>query len=109
MRPAPSGSTTSDIQELHVLRVLLDEQAAGLDLVAHQRREDKVGGGGVLDVDTDEESLRRVHGRRGELAGLHLAGALEAADLDALLGDVDRAVPEILVGLGAAPLLAQRE
>ncbi len=32
------------IQELHVLGVLLDEEPARLDLVAHQRREDEVGG-----------------------------------------------------------------
>ena len=63
-----------------VLRVLLDELAARLDLVAHQHREDPVGGGRVLDLDARSASgspgsIVVIH----ELLGVHLAEALEAA------------------------------
>ena len=51
--------------------------------------------GGVLDVDPDEHAIRRVHRRVPELLGVHLAEALEAADLDALLREVESAVAEL--------------
>src|SRR3712207_6925481 len=45
IRPAEPGGcpVTSDIEETHVQRVLLDEEASRLDLVAHQPREPEVG------------------------------------------------------------------
>src|SRR2546428_7789978 len=49
-----SPVSTSDIQESHVLGVLLDEQAPRLDLVAHQLREDLVCERGVVDLHLDQ-------------------------------------------------------
>ena len=37
-----------DVEEAHVVRVLLDEGAAGFDVFAHERREHAVGGLGKL-------------------------------------------------------------
>src|ERR1044072_5546695 len=63
IRPGPSAPvSTSDIEE-GVLRVLLDEDSARLDLVAHQHREELVGSTGVLDLDAHERG--RVGGQRG--------------------------------------------
>jgi hypothetical protein len=52
MKPARvrTRPQTSDVQIGHRQRVLLDELATRLDLVAHQRREDIVGSNGVLDL-----------------------------------------------------------
>ena len=46
----PLSRSPLDVQVPHVQRVLLDELAPRLDLVAHQRREDLVGLVGVLDL-----------------------------------------------------------
>src|SRR5215472_10175144 len=53
----------SDVQVLHVERVVLDELAARLDLIAHQRREHQVGFGVVLGLDLQERPLRGIHRR----------------------------------------------
>ena len=81
------------VQELHVFGVLLDELAPRFDGVAHQRREEAVGGVRVLDVDADQQPLRRVHRRLPELLGVHLAEALEARELHALLGRIEHTRP----------------
>src|SRR5687767_2871373 len=109
MRPAPSGSMTSDIEEAHLARVLLDEGAARLDLVAHQRGEDAVGRRSVLDVDADEHPVLRVHGRVRELLGVHLPEPLEAAHLDALLRELERVLAKLAERLRLACLLAERD
>src|SRR3982751_2296523 len=110
MRPGPSAPvSTSDIEDPHVLRVLLDELAPGLDLVAHQLREDLVRERRVLDLDPDKHALRRVHRRLAELARVHLAEALEAADLQAVLREVQRRRLQLAEGLGGAVLLADRD
>src|ERR1043166_976600 len=64
------------------LRVLLDELAAGLDVLAHQDAEHPIGGGGVLQGDPLEHPALRVHGRLPQLDGLHLGQALEPLDLN---------------------------
>src|SRR5690606_41807211 len=76
-----------------VLRVALDELAARLDGVAHERRERLVGGGGVLDGDELEHPRGGVHRGGPELHGVHLAEATVALDADALPA-------ELLDGLG---------
>src|SRR5438093_4027783 len=101
MRPAPSApASVSDIEEANVLRVLLDELASRLDLVAHQGREDVVRLRGILDLDTHEHALRRVHRRLPELQGIHLAETLEPRQLHALLREVERLVAELTERLG---------
>src|SRR5690606_35748676 len=63
--------------------VALDELAARLDGVAHEGREDAVGGGGVLDGDLLEDARLGVHRGGPELLRVHLAEALVALDRDA--------------------------
>src|SRR6516162_1833608 len=48
----------SDVEVFHVQRVVLDELAARLDLIAHQRGEHQVGFGVVLGLDLQERPLR---------------------------------------------------
>ncbi len=86
-----------------------DEGAPRLDLVAHQRREDPVGSGRVLDVDADQQALGRVHRRLPELLLVHLAEALEARELQAFLGELERLEPERAERLRVTPLLAGGE
>src|SRR5438445_6601179 len=106
MRPGPSAPvSTSDIQESDVAGVLFDERAARLHLVAHQLREDLVRERRVLDVDADQHPLRRIHRRVAELVGVHLPEALEAAALDAVLGEVETHRAQLLEGLRLAYLL----
>src|SRR5438270_8210185 len=111
MRPPESGlsGSRSDIQEAHVGRVLLDEISPRLDLVAHQAREPEIGGRGILDVDANENAASGVHGRFPELAVVHLAETLEAADLYTLLCEVDRFVAELFERLRFGALLAKTE
>ena len=47
----------------------------------------QVGGRGVLHRDLHERARRRIHRRLAQLLGVHLAEALEAVVVDALLGD----------------------
>ena len=61
-------------------RVALDELAARLDLIAHQRREDLVGGDRVFDAHLHEPTRLGIHGRVPELLGVHLAEAFVALD-----------------------------
>ena len=65
--------------------------------------------GGVLDGDLHEHAVLRVHRRLPELLGVHLAEALEAAHLDALLREVDDRVPRLVERGGGAGLLAERD
>src|SRR5699024_5065359 len=64
-----------DIQEADVLRVLLDEVAAGLDVLAHQHGENLVRGGGVIHGDLAQRAAVRVHGGVPQLGVVHLAQA----------------------------------
>src|SRR5674476_1403042 len=71
----------SDIEEPHFLRVLLDELASRLDLVAHQHREDLVGRLDVFHRHELERARHGVHGGVPKLVGVHLAEPLEALRL----------------------------
>src|SRR3977135_3667983 len=79
----------SHIQVGYGAGVVLDEGSARLDLVAHEHREGAVGGGGGLERDLRERARGGVHGGVSELLGVHLAEALEALELGALLGDAE--------------------
>src|SRR5579862_6153141 len=111
MRPGPRAPvSSSDIEELHVFRVLLDEDAARLDLVAHEHRHQLIGRVRVFHVDADEEALRRVHRRLPQLVGVHLAEALVPGELNAaFLREVEGTLPKIAVRVGGRLLLAERE
>ena len=99
----------SDIEEANVPCVLLDEEPARLDLVAHQHRESQVRRGRVLHLDADQHPVGRVHRRLPEILGVHLAEALEAPDLDPVLGEVESLRAQALEGVGLAPLAAERD
>ena len=73
-----------DVQILHAQRVVLDEAAARLDLVAHQRREDLVGLVGVLDTDLQQRARLRVHRRFPELLRVHLTEPFVALHVESL-------------------------
>src|SRR3989442_15982318 len=97
MRPAPKGSLVrSDIQVLYIERVLLDELAPWLDLVAHQPREPEIRRGCVFHVYTDQHPPGRIHRRRPELARVHLAETLEPGDLQTALRQPQRSIAEAL-------------
>src|SRR5450759_1329848 len=89
----------SDIEEPHFLRVLLDERASRLDLVAHEHREDLVGRLDVFHGYDLERARHGVHGGVPQLVGVHLAEPLEALQLDAILGELHDLHAELLVAL----------
>ena len=66
-------------------RVLFDELAARFDDIAHQRREDLVGGDRVLDAHLEQAARFRIDRGFPQLLGIHFAQALEALDLATLL------------------------
>ena len=74
----------SGIDETCVMGVALDEQAAGLDLVAHQHGEGLIGLGRVLDVDLLQDAVLRIHGGLPQLLVGHLAQTLVPLDALAL-------------------------
>ena len=70
--------------DIRVMRISLDELAAGRNLVAHQHREDAVGFGGVLDVHLAQDARVGVHRRLPQLVGVHLAETFVTLDVHAL-------------------------
>src|SRR5919106_266120 len=73
---------SSDVEEAHVLGVLLDEVTTGLDVVTHEGREDLVGDRRVRLRDLEQCARRLVHRRGAELVPVHLAQALEPHELE---------------------------
>src|SRR5687768_6601803 len=56
-----NSTTGSDVQEPHISGVALDEGAAGLDVLAHERGEELVGAGRVVQGHLQQHALGRVH------------------------------------------------
>src|SRR5689334_3282881 len=83
---AASPRRASDVEIAYAQRVLLDEFAARLDHVAHQRREDLIGADRILDADLQQTSGIRIDGGFPQLLRIHFAEALEARDRAAALG-----------------------
>src|SRR5205823_8527291 len=110
-RPRPSAPvSTSDIEERDVLRVLLDEEATRLDLIAHQHREELVGGARVLDVYPDEQPLHGIHRRLPQLIRVHLAETLVARELDSgAPGELECLVSQLRETLRLGSALPERE
>src|SRR5450759_1642448 len=96
----------SDIEEPHFLRVLLDERAPRLDLVAHEHREDLVGRLDVFHGYDLELARQGGHGGVPQLVGVHLAEPLEALPLDAILGELHDLHAELLVAVSYTHLRA---
>src|SRR5689334_23881761 len=71
-----------DVEVLHEVRVLFDEDAPRIDLVAHQRLVDLIGEHRLLDGDLEQRATLRIHRRIPELLGVHLAQALVALDVE---------------------------
>src|SRR5688500_15799584 len=83
LRPVPGGVRASrngpsarvrtarlDVEVTNVERVLLDELATGLDLIAHEHAEELVGTDGVAHAYLQERPGIRAHGRFPELVGV---------------------------------------
>lgn len=80
----------SDVQEADVLGVALDETAPGLDVLAHQHREDLVRRGRIVDRDLLERAGLGVHRRLPQLLRVHLTETLIALHA-AVLGNTTAA------------------
>src|SRR5439155_14840359 len=75
----------SNVEVSDVERVLFDERAPKLDVLAHEHGEELVGAARrVLVADLEERARVGVHRRGPELLGIHLAEALVAREDDAL-------------------------
>src|SRR4051794_32519475 len=83
---AGSISDRSDVEVLHVERVRLDELAARLDLIAHERREDLVRGVGIRELYLEQGAGLRVHRGCPELLRVHLTETLVPLNVEALAG-----------------------
>src|SRR5688500_303132 len=68
----------SDIQIAHELRILLDEEPTGLDLVAHERLEDLISQNRVLHTHSTDRARIRIHRGLPQLIRVHLAKTLVA-------------------------------
>src|SRR4030067_633294 len=88
-----AGSSDVEVQGLQGVR--FDELLALVDLVAHEDGKNPVGLGGVDDGDLEEDPPLRVHRRLPELGRGHLAQALVALDVDALLPLLEEGVEEL--------------
>src|SRR5438067_6401281 len=84
----------SDVQVLYIQRVVLDELAARLHLIAHQRREHQVRFGVILGAHLQQRARFRIHRRRPELIGIHFAEALVAVDRDTFLSCDDEEIDD---------------
>ena len=76
-RRIPTGS---NIQEANVFRVAGDETAAGLDVFAHQNREQLVSGGRVVEGDLAQHPDVGIHRRLPKFLGVHLTKTLVPLD-----------------------------
>ena len=65
--------------------VLLDELAAGINVLTHEHGEDAVGLGGVTDVDALEQAVVGIHGGLPQLLGIHLTQTFESLNGDGIL------------------------
>src|SRR3970282_2771995 len=72
----------SDVEETHVVGVLLDEQLSRGDVVAHQGLEHVLGPERILHGDLEQGPGLGVHGGLPELGGVHLSETLEPGGLD---------------------------
>ena len=79
----PRAVHASHIQIPHIERVLLDEFAAGFDLVAHEDAEEVVGCADVFHADLQERAVGGVERGFAKLLGVHFAEAFEPGDLQA--------------------------
>src|SRR4029079_5072893 len=93
----PSGRACErlDIEVLDVEGVVLDELAARLDLVAHERGENQGGRGVILGPDLEQRALGRIHRGFPQRVGVHLAEALVAVDGDPLLARGDEELDQL--------------
>ena len=72
-RAGPFGPAGLHVEVPHVERVVFDEFAARLDLIAHQRREHLIRLGVILGADLQQRPVFRIHGRQPQGVRVHLA------------------------------------
>ena len=84
LRPicSPSRVPSLHVQIPHVQRVLFDELAAALHVLAHQRGEDRFRFGQVLQIHFQQRARFGVHGGFPELLGVHFAQPFVALHVD---------------------------
>src|SRR5690348_6480850 len=98
-----------NVEVLYVESVVFDKLAARLDVFTHQRGEDRLRLGDVLEFDGEQGAPLGIHGRLPQLRRSHLAEALVALDLvvaAALLDDVLEEFPRRLLLDGLLRLAA---
>ena len=106
-----AGPAGLHVEVSDVERVVLDELAPRLDLVAHQRGEHLVRLGVVLGADLQQRPVLGIHRRGPQRVRVHLAETLVAVDGDALLAGGDEEVDErvdVLPASRPAPLARPR-
>ena len=74
----------SNVEELNVQGIVLDELPAGRHLIAHQQGKERVGLGRVGNVHLQEAAFLWIHRRLKELLRVHFPEALVALDAQAL-------------------------
>src|SRR5688572_16961223 len=92
----PFGPAVLNVQIPYVERVVFDELAAWLDLVAHECGEHLVRFGVVFGAHLHQRAVVRVHRRVPERVGIHLAETLVAVDRHALLARDDEKLDEVV-------------
>src|SRR3989475_10495617 len=107
MRPRP-GRGGLDVQVAHGLGVRLDETLAWIHFGAHQDVENLVRLDHILDLDPQQHSVLRIHGRVPELLGVHLTETLVASDLW-FSGHLRQLAVLLLLGVGVADLFPSRD
>src|SRR5437763_7189775 len=103
LRTDPAGS---DIEIGDREGVLLDELAARLDLISHERHEDVVGGECVLDLHLQQAARLGIDSGLPELLRVHLAESLVALDRLALLRLIEKPLHRLLEGADVLAVLA---
>ena len=100
-----------DVQILHVERIILDELAARLDRITHQDRKNLVGLNRIINLDLQQRTPLRVHGRLPELLRIHLTQTFVTLDCQILLGRGKHTLKERLARLDlfAGAVLAEDE
>src|SRR5205807_1447917 len=96
----------SDIEIGNREGVLLDELAARLDLISHERHEDIVGGERVLDLHLQQAARLGIDRGLPELLRIHLAESLVALDRLALLRLIEKPLHRLLEGADVLAVLA---
>src|SRR5437868_6413169 len=94
------AKNSSDVQVLHVERVLLDELAPRFDVFAHERDEDGLAFGDIFQLHRKQRAALGIHRRLPKLRSCHLAQTFVTLDSELLPPFVDDVITKLAdVGL----------